>query len=58
MSYVAELIENNNGYICSNCRMPQHSIEAECQFCYAQFTNYETIMYKIFKIKEKNNNEV
>ena len=50
---IAELIERGDYYIYSNCRMRQHALNECCEWCDASFSNYQDILFKIFKLKEK-----
>ena len=49
---IAQLLKKTNYYICSECRMKQHELAAECEFCGAEFNNYDEIITKIFMEKE------
>lgn len=49
---IAKLIHKNGKYICSECRMNQiRDLMPFCDFCGANFSNYEQIM--ILKFKEE-----
>lgn len=52
---IAKLIQKNNCYYCSECRMKQSIIEPYCFFCDATFSNYEEELTKNFKDCEDNN---
>ena len=53
---IAQLIKRYGYYVCSNCRMQQHSLKEVCWFCNLPFSNYEEI--KIEEFKEELKNEV
>lgn len=50
---IAQLIDKNNKYICSECRIKQpNDLSPFCYFCGANFSNYEEILIKQF-LKDK-----
>ena len=50
----ARLLKNaSNKYYCSNCRVIQQKLRAECFFCNAIFSNYEEIQLKLYNDKQK-----
>lgn len=53
---IAQLVKRYGYYVCSNCRMQQHSLEEACWFCELPFSNYEEVM--INKFKEEQENEI
>ena len=40
----AKILEHNDTYYCSNCRMKQFELEPTCKFCGEWFYNYESII--------------
>ena len=53
---VAQIIEKNNTYYCSNCRMRVFEPTYNCKFCGNLFSNYEIMLVKHFE-EEKQENE-
>lgn len=51
---IAELINKNNSYYCSECRMKQE-LQPYCYFCGANFSNYEKMLFLKF-LEEKDSN--
>lgn len=51
---IATLVNKNTHYICSQCRMRQSTIEENCWFCGALFSNYETILINIYQERDNN----
>ena len=52
---IAKIIHKNDYYYCSECRMKQE-LQPYCDFCGADFTNYEEELIKTFKENEDNKN--
>lgn len=56
---VAQILEKNGIYYCSNCRMRVFEPSYNCKFCGNLWSNYETMLVKQFeKEKEKNENDI
>lgn len=52
---ISNLIEKNNQYYCSNCRMRQNDLKEHlsCTFCGYTFSNWAEVQIKIFKEQEE-----
>lgn len=43
---VSKILQANDIYYCSNCRMRQPDLHPYCNFCGSEFSNYEELMIK------------
>ena len=43
---VSKILQANDIYYCSNCRMRQPDLHPYCNFCGNEFSNYEELMIK------------
>ena len=53
---IAQIVKRYGYYVCSNCRMQQHSLKEVCWFCNSPFSNYEEILIQNFE--KENNDEI
>jgi len=50
---IAQIVKRYGYYVCSNCRMQQHSLQETCWFCGCSFSNYESELIQLWD-EEKN----
>lgn len=54
---IAELMEKNGVYYCSECRMRQFKPSYNCVFCGNLFSNFSSMKIKEFEEERKDKNE-
>ena len=52
---ISKLVKKGESYYCSNCMMRQPTIKNNCWFCGDLFSNFESVILKLYEIVETDN---